>query len=108
MVAGRGRRSRETHRIAARRGTIRRGAMFRKLRGVISNPARPIWKFGWASPAAANVAGVHNDGLEDRPGLKAKAKPMRYPRRVLLGLTNAERGRMLDLLLENLHPESGK
>lgn len=61
-------------------------------------PAAQIW-VGF-SGRAANVAGIHNDGLEDRPALKAP--PMRYPRRVLLGLTNAERGRILDLLLEHV------
>ncbi|HWJ69124.1 MAG TPA: phage virion morphogenesis protein [Sphingobium sp.] len=85
-----------------RRGAIRRAAMFRKLRG--GKYLRPgasdveIW-VGFAN-RAAEVAGIHQKGLEDRPALKAA--PVRYPRRELLGLTNAERGRMLDLLLAHL------
>lgn len=85
-----------------RRGSIRRGAMFRKLRGGrhLKSGASDLEIWVGFSGRAANVAGIHNDGLEDRPALKAK--PMRYPRRVLLGLTNAERGRVIDLLLTHV------
>jgi hypothetical protein len=86
------------------RGKIRTRAMFRKLRtarylraGVEGDEA---WA-GWDGAAAA-IARVHHEGLSDRPA--TGAKPVRYPRRVLLGLSNEDptalAGRLIRVLTE--------
>lgn len=85
-----------------RKGTIRRAAMFRKLRLSRNLSAGATDTEAWVgfSGRAARIARVHQEGLEDRP--TKTGKPVRYAKRVLLGDTEAERGRMLDLLLEHL------
>ena len=76
--------------------------MFRKLRTAryLRNGATAdeAW-VGW-SGGAATIARVHQDGASDRPA--KKGKPVRYARRILLGLTTAERGLLVDRLLEHL------
>lgn len=85
-----------------RQGRVRAAPMFRKLAkpGVLlsSNTADEAW-IGWIGPAA-RVARIHQEGRADRPSLKAK--PVRYARRVLLDLTTAERGHLVDRVLEHL------
>lgn len=85
-----------------RKGRIRRAAMFRKLRNGRNLRAgstdREAW-VGFAGRAAA-IARVHQDGARDRPA--PGAPPVRYPRRVLVGVSPIETGRMLDLLLRLL------
>lgn len=85
-----------------RQGKVRAAPMFRKLAkpGVllVGNTADEAW-VGWIG-AAARVARIHQEGGTDRPTLKAK--PVRYARRVLLGLNTAERGHMVDRLLSHL------
>lgn len=83
-----------------RKGRIRQKAMFRKLRlakflkaGATSDEA---W-VGFAGRAAA-IARIHQEGLEDSP--RPGARRVRYARRVLLGLTDEEQGRLLDLVLQ--------
>ncbi|MFK3888473.1 phage virion morphogenesis protein [Sphingomonas sp. NPDC079357] len=73
-----------------RRGTIKTKAMFRKLRtarflksGATGDEA---W-VGWTGGAAA-IASVHQEGGSDRPA--KKSKPVRYARRVLLGISKAD------------------
>jgi len=85
-----------------RKGSIRRAAMFRKLRngrnlraGATDREASICF-----AGRASEIASVSQDGLMDRPA--AKAKPVRYARRALLGVTDAEAGAMLDLLLRHL------
>lgn len=82
-----------------RRGHIRRAAMFRKLRNGRNLRAGASDLEAWVgfSGRAAAIAGIHQEGLEDRPAPKAKA--IRYPRRQLIGLTEAERRAILDALL---------
>lgn len=85
-----------------RKGRIRQQAMFRKLRGrrfLRSDASDHEAWIGFTGRAAA-VARIHQDGGSDRP--TAKAKPVRYARRELIGLTPAERSRALDLLLETV------
>ncbi|WP_277981541.1 phage virion morphogenesis protein [Sphingomonas phyllosphaerae] len=84
------------------RGKIRARAMFRKLRtarylrvGVESDEA---WA-GWGG-AAATIARIHHQGLSDRP--TPGAKPVRYARRMLLGLSEPERRALTDQLLQAL------
>ncbi|CAN5695550.1 phage virion morphogenesis protein [soil metagenome] len=88
-----------------RQGRIRRNAMFRKLRNGrnLRSDASDIEAWIGFSGRAAEIAGVHQEGLMDRPA--AKARPVRYAKRQLLGLTPAERSRALDLLLEHLAPD---
>ncbi|HEX7856038.1 MAG TPA: phage virion morphogenesis protein [Sphingobium sp.] len=87
-----------------RRGTIRRAAMFRKLRNGRNLKAGTSDLEAWVgfSGRAAGVAAIHQGGLMDKPAAGAKA--IRYPRRVLIGLTGSERKHMLDLLIEHVEP----
>lgn len=84
-----------------RRGTIKSKAMFRRLRTArylkSGATADEAW-VGWTG-GTATIAGIHQDGGTDWPG--KKGKPVRYARRVLLGLTTTERGRLVDRLLEH-------
>lgn len=87
-----------------RKGQLREKVMFRRLRlaKFLKAGADPgeAW-VGFAGRAAA-IARVHQDGLEDSP--TRGAKKVRYARRVLLGLTDAEQERILDTLLEAVTP----
>ncbi len=85
-----------------RRGTIKQKAMFRKLRGGRNLRADATDREAWIgfTGRAADIARIHQDGLFDRPS--AKAKPVRYAERALLGLTEAERSRAVDILLEHV------
>lgn len=85
-----------------RRGGIRQAAMFRRLRGSRFLGAGATDREAWIGFAgrAAEIARVHQEGLADRPAAGGRA--VRYARRGLLGLTQAERSRALDLLLEHV------
>lgn len=85
-----------------RQGRIRNQAMFRKLRNGRNLRSDATDQEAWIgfTGRAAEIARVSQEGLSDRPA--AKAKPVRYARRVLLGLTAAERGAVLDLLLKHV------
>lgn len=86
------------------RGRLRRQAMFKKLRmarylkaGVAGDEA---W-VGFSGPIA-RIASVHQEGGMDKPA--PGMKKVRYARRTLLGLTEAESQRMLDIVLERVRP----
>lgn len=83
-----------------RKGKIRQQAMFRKLRNGRFLRADATDQEAWIgfTGRAAAVAIIHQDGGSDRP--TAKAKPVRYAQRRLIGLTYAERSRSLDLLFD--------
>lgn len=83
-----------------RKGRIRQVAMFRKLRTARNLRSDATDQEAWIgfTGRAAEIARIHQDGLQDRPA--AKARPVRYAKRTLLGLTEAERSRALDILLE--------
>lgn len=87
-----------------RKGQMREKMMFRRLRlaKFLKAGATPgeAW-VGFAGRAAA-IASVHQRGLEDSP--TRGAKKVRYTQRVLLGLTDGEQERMLDMLLEAVTP----
>jgi len=85
-----------------RRGSIKQKAMFRKLRNGRNLRADATDREAWIgfTGRAADIARIHQDGLFDRPA--AKAKPVRYAERALLGLTEAERSRALDIFLEHV------
>ena len=88
-----------------RRGTIRRGAMFRKLRLARNLQTGVTDSEAWVGfvGRAARIALVHQEGAMDRPS--PRQRPVRYERRQLLGLTPAEEGRLLDLLLQAVSPQ---
>ncbi|TCP95149.1 phage virion morphogenesis protein [Sphingomonas sp. PP-F2F-A104-K0414] len=81
-----------------RKGTIKRKAMFRKLRNASNLQAGSTDTEAWVgfSGRAAQIARVHQEGLEDAPS-KGRKK-VRYARRVLLGDTEAERVALLAIV----------
>jgi hypothetical protein len=85
-----------------RKGTIRQKAMFRKLRNARNLRAGATDQEAWIgfSGRAAEIARVHQDGLKDTPSLKGRA--VRYAQRGLLGLTQAEQSRALDMLIDHV------
>lgn len=85
-----------------RKGTLRQKAMYRKMRGPrnLRSDATDLEAWIGFTGRAAEIARVHQDGLRDKPSLKAR--PVRYARRGLLGLTPAEQSRALDLLLDHV------
>jgi phage virion morphogenesis protein len=96
---GKGRKGRK-----GRKGQLRQKVMFRKLRLARFLKAGAGVGEAWVGFAgrAAAIARVHQDGLDDSP--VRGGRKVRYARRVLLGLTDAERSRMLDMLLESVGP----
>lgn len=97
-----GQARKRTGKLAAKRGAIRRGIMFRKLRqsghlksGVSGDE---LW-VGFDS-RDSHIARIHQEGDYDRPG--KTARPVRYPRRILLGLTEGELGQVMDALMAHV------
>ncbi|WP_018250783.1 phage virion morphogenesis protein [Sphingomonas melonis] len=88
----------------ARKGRLRAKMMFRRLR--LAKYLRSGTEGGEAwvgfSGRAAAIATVHQEGLDDAP--EKGGKKVRYPRRVLLGLTDAEQSMILDDLLAMVAP----
>ncbi|MBD8469192.1 phage virion morphogenesis protein [Sphingomonas sp. CFBP 8765] len=85
-----------------RGGTIKRKAMFRKLRNTSNLKAGSTDTEAWVgfSGRAAQIARVHQEGLEDAPA--KGVKPVRYTRRLLLGGSEAERQTLLDILFAHV------
>lgn len=85
-----------------RRGSLRRKAMFRKLASArfLRSQVDDLGFWVGFSGRAADVAQVHQHGLRDRPSLKART--ITYPKRELLGATEADREAMLDALYEHM------
>lgn len=85
-----------------RRGGLRRKAMFRRLANgrYLRSQAddRGFW-VGFSGKASA-IASIHHYGLRDKPSPRAQA--MGYPRRELIGASDADREHMLDLLYAHL------
>lgn len=81
---------------------LRDQKMFRKLRLAPRLKAGVSGDEAWVgfSGRDAAIARVHQEGLADAPA--RGMKKVRYMQRVLLGLTEAERQRMLDLVLESV------
>lgn len=84
-----------------RRGRIRQATMFRKLRNRRNLRAGASDREAWIgfTGRAAEIAGVHQDGRADRPSRNARM--VRYAKRGLIGLTEGERNRALDMLLDH-------
>lgn len=85
-----------------RRGGLRRKAMFRRLASAryLQTKSDDLGFWVGFSGKAAQVASIHHEGLRDRPSLRARA--MTYPRRELLGATDADREHLLDLLYAHI------
>lgn len=85
-----------------RGGTIKRKAMFRKLRNTSNLKAGSTDTEAWVgfSGRAARIARVHQEGLADAPA--KDMKPVRYARRMLLGDTEAERQALLNILVAHV------
>lgn len=79
-----------------RKGRIKRAAMFRKLRLGKNLQAGATDTEAWIgfSGSAARVARIHQEGREDAP-VKGQAK-VRYPKREILGSTEADRMFLLE------------
>ena len=85
-----------------KKGKLRQQKMFRKLRMAKSLKAGGNGDEIWVgfSGRASRIASIHQAGLSDAP---APGQPkVRYARRVLLGLTEAEQRRILDLVLAHV------
>ncbi|MHA6717897.1 phage virion morphogenesis protein [Sphingomonas sp. RS6] len=89
-----------------RKGGIRRAAMFRKLRNGRNLRAGASDREAWIGFAgrASEIASVSQEGLMDRPA--AGARPVRYTRRVLIGLSYREADALIDLFLHHLERNS--
>lgn len=85
-----------------RKGSLRRQAMFRKLRNgrFLKSGAtdRELW-VGFSGKASM-IASVHQRGGTDRPS--PNSKPIRYPQRELIALSVADRTHLLDALLTHV------
>lgn len=85
-----------------KKGKLRQQKMFSKLRMAKSLKAggngNEIWVgFGGR---ASQIANIHQNGLSDAPALGQPK--VRYSRRILLGLTETERKRIVDLIIADL------
>jgi phage virion morphogenesis protein len=91
-------------RLRANKGKIRKrqAAMFAKLRTarwlkVVATPDAVSVGF---TGQAARIARIHQEGLNDRPG--PNSRETRYPRRQLLGFSEADREMVRNHFLEHL------
>jgi phage virion morphogenesis protein len=89
-------------RRASKKGSIRKRAMFSRLRTskFLRTSATPTDLTVGFIGRAARIARVHQDGLTDR--VDRGGKTIRYPQRVLLGLTDADLDAVQDSLLRHL------
>jgi len=82
-----------------KKGRLRQQKMFRKLRMAKSLRGGGNADEAWVGfgGRASRIANIHQAGMSDAP---APGQPrVRYARRILLGLTEPERQRILDLIL---------
>lgn len=100
---------RKERRAAAKAGRVKsklkKGPMFRRKLG---QAAALSWdasadgvSVGYSDAALARIARVHQFGLSDRVA-RSSSVSAQYPARALLGLTEAERRRILDLVVAQL------
>lgn len=85
-----------------KKGRLRQQKMFRKLRMAKSLKGGGNADEAWVGfgGRASRIASIHQAGLSDAPA--PGQQKVRYARRILLGLTEAERQRILDLILAQL------
>jgi len=87
--------------LRGKKGQVRR-KMFARLRTAKHlriNVSETEAKVGYTG-RAARIAWIHQSGGTDRPS--AKQAPVRYPRRRLLGFTDASRAKVMDVLIAHL------
>ena len=83
----------------------RKAAMFPKLRRptfLRTESSADEVAVGFKNATVARVARVHQEGLRDRVSRRKGSPEVTYPARVLLGFTDEDRGRMLDLIVKHL------
>lgn len=98
-------RKRQPLRSKGGRMKRRAGNMFQKLRRpsyLRATSTADDAVVGFANPQVSRIARVHQEGLRDRVARTPDAPEAEYPARVLLGYTDAERERLLDLVLKHL------
>lgn len=59
-------------------------------------------RVGFKNAGVARIARVHQEGLRDRVTRKRGAPTVKYPARVLLGVTDEDQARIMDLVLVHL------
>ena len=87
------------------RRRIKSGAMFKKLRTTAYMTADATAEgaaVGFKGPGPNRIACVHQLGLRDRVAPNPNAPTVKYPTRILLGFTEADRRRIAELVLEHL------
>jgi phage virion morphogenesis protein len=85
-----------------KKGRLRQQKMFRKIRMAKSLKAGATANDAWIGfgGQASRIASIHQEGMADAP---APGQPkVRYTRRVLLGLTESERQRVVDLIISHV------
>ena len=94
---------RKPQKVRAKKGRIKRGAMFKKLRSsqflritADANQASVEFK-----GAAARIAQIHQDGLVDR--VRPKGPLVQYPKRQLLGFTAEDRDMIQRVILGSFY-----
>jgi phage virion morphogenesis protein len=85
--------------IKQRRQSRKMFAQLRQFRLLSAEASPDEAVVGFRSPAVARVARVHQLGLRDRVSRGGSAPEYDYPERVLLGLSTADQGRIMDLLV---------
>lgn len=95
-------RKRKYKKLRGKSGRIKREKMFTRLRQSTFLKARAEGATAVVAFTghAAGIAQVHQDGATDR--VSPKGPRVRYPRRVLLGFTDADRVMIRDLLIDHL------
>lgn len=93
--------------LRSRTGRVKRraAAMFLKLRrpGYLRASSTPDEAVvGFPNPQVSRIARVHQEGLRDRVSRAPNAPEADYPARQLLGYTDADRERLLDLVMKHL------
>lgn len=95
--------------LRARKGRIKRQArkrtMFAKLRQaryLKASSTEAEAAVGFANATVARIAAIHHYGLRDRVARRRGSPEVTYPARQLLGLTEAEELRILELLTAQL------
>lgn len=96
---------RKSQSLRNKRGQVRRGAMFNKLRKAkyLRIKATPGSAMLYFAGRAGRIAAVHHHGL--RAPVERGGPTYDYPARELLGISGADRKQIEDTLVEHLTPE---
>jgi len=87
-----------------RKGSIRRTAMFRKLRNGRNLRTAASDREAWVgfTGRASEIARVSQDGLKDKPTIKSK--PVPYPVRIILGISSKEMKLIINSFMREIGP----